>query len=294
VFQCSGGIVERKELSLAYSKLQSEGKSEKEIMLAFEESLKAAGLSNERFDKYNSCIVALNTMQQKHKSTISVVMAKVDNDSKSRILSSETIASDEGEAFSSERLKQIAKWVSKQLPQRKARVITVNIPEKLKNGMTVSRLFSNLDDLHPDFYVWKAGVADKVRTRVGESSQSLSGFPYPLNIEVVVPGFHSLLYTLDGEHGVKETVELVPKSFLIGVEKFGGKELGISEKLSYALLEERSDFEVKDSGTLQILREELEKKKETLARSPMIQMSIRETLGLDFVISGSVTTLLDR
>lgn len=295
VFQCSGGIVEENILSSKYSSLKKENISEREIRLALEKTLRGAGMSDAAFIKYGECIKKLNEIQQKHNSRLDMALYRINEDRKSEVIDVLEILSDDGEAFSNKKIEDISRWISGYIPKDKKIPIDVNIPKNIKAGMSVKKFFSNLDGLHPTYYIWKVQQF-KQRGALEEDGiiRDAQSIIYPFTIEVNIPGYQDIFFHMKNKDEGYIGKELANKQALrVAIEKISGKEHGISERIAKALKSKRDEILVFDPEQIKIIRDEIARHEREISENPVAQIGERKTLS-DYILTGSVTTQLDR
>jgi hypothetical protein len=255
-------------------------------------------MSDIQFIEYHKCIQNLNTLQQKHNSTISVAISKVTSDIKSDFLNSKTFISDNGAAFSDKKIEEITRWLEKLIPIVHQRKVSINVPapDDIKEGVNVSTFFSGIEDANPTYYIrqYIDSRKQKIREPLKNGLITNADLKYPYDLEVSIPGYEDIYVELRGTTGVEETKTLDKLPIVIGMEKFSGIEHGVPEILSNSLIKNKNNFEVVNPERLKELRDQIKQLQDEIYRNPMLQTQLRRNFGVDYIISGSVTDQLDR
>lgn len=298
VFTCSGSIVQKSEIRTKYTDLTEEGKSGTEVILALDQYIKGAGMSDENYLQYSKCIISLNRWRQKHKSVLFAALSKVELNAKSRLVSSKALRSDEGEGFSKNEINKLVEWLVNLVPVLPEPTLKINIPKEIENGDNVEDFFKGMGSLKPSYYLgfdtelgFKGNILLNGFGRDGHVDTTL--LPYPFYINVVIPGYEPVMVKVEKGKEINEVKQLKKIPVKIAIEKFSGKEHGVAERLGADLSLRSSDFTVYDPEYLKRFRERIETE-QGLQRNSVVQTDTLGLIALDYIISGSVTSQLDK
>jgi hypothetical protein len=137
-----------------------------------------------------------------------------------------------------------------------------------------------------EVHLWDVAATGKIRLPVAEGSLRSRTAPFVLEIEL--PGFGATTIDVTPGVAVLDTLTLSPSSgaVRIGIEDIAG-DPGVGSSLT-RVLAARPGFTALSPAALEARRRALADARERILENPMEQMQIRESLGADYLLAGSV------
>ena len=219
--------------------------------------------------------------------TLTVQIWDVELDQKHGIVASQRFTA--RGALREETLRQVGPWIVSLLEGRGQLTAgdapaTVGVHVQVPADLSADRLRIEMDPPGPyQTYFWV--VEDGSKSRVPLDNEALARFEKDFELEIVRPGYGSTSIPIAWGEALDERFEMEPVRLGIGFEAFGGDENGVATRLADELSGDPRLL-VRDSATLQALRERIEQEAELMGRNPMIQMGIRTSLGVDLIVTG--------
>jgi pimeloyl-ACP methyl ester carboxylesterase len=179
---------------------------------------------------------------------------------------------------------EIAGWLGERLRQmyeldRPHATVRLRVPaDPATAPVTIDRTSEAAADVA--VYVVQSGT----KVRVKPDQFVLGALRRDFDLEITAPGYAGTVRRITWGQTVDETFSLAPAPLRIGVEEFPG-DPALGGRLA-AVLARHPRIHVKDPATLATLRTELEAKMALIVANPGVQMSLRDSLGLDVLVSG--------
>jgi hypothetical protein len=182
---------------------------------------------------------------------------------------------------------KVGEWVTNEIGRRydlsgRGMHVRLHVPADLRHGhVEVDATPAGGPPVQLSF--WQVVAGEK--SRVSVDPQDLAGVNGNFWLEVSLPGLETRAIELNRGHALDTTFALAPRAVAIGVEEFSGDANAVGARLA-DLLTPNPRLTIKDPISLAELRQEIARNKALLARSPMVQMALRTSLGLSLLVSG--------
>lgn len=222
-------------------------------------------------------------------SFLEVALHAVEADERGAVLAASRFDSPDG-TYPDSILERVVDWIADTLhvepssPTDLARVV-VDVPADLESSpYRVERIPAGPIEVQ----VW--GVTETGKVRVPLTRGSLRTRTQPFTIEIGVPGFGTTAVEVIPGEALSDTLELAVSSgtVRIGVEEIDGYP-GIGLSLT-RVLASRPGLTAASPAALEAMRRTLEEARKAILDNPMVQTEIRESLGVDYLLRGSVVT----
>lgn len=215
---------------------------------------------------------------------LAVQVHEVKSDTKGRQLEARQITGPATGETPDTAVADVSTWLSERLRQiyeldRPHAAFRLRVPtDPSRELLTIERTSEAAVDV--TVYVVQSGV--KVRAKPDQVV--LGAIRRDFDLEITAPGYAGTVRRITWGEAVDETLTLAPAPLRIGIEEFPG-DPAFGTRLAAALARDPR-VHIKDPATLTALRRELEAKMALIVANPGVQMSLRETLGLDVLVSG--------
>lgn len=224
------------------------------------------------------------------KSVLTVQIWNVELDTKQEIIATTNFIYAGDSRLPDEKVKEIGDWIIEQIYPK-------NALNDSDNSIQV-HVYVPADLSGEIIKITSSEVINKYFWMVGENGKS-SQIPFNANdhidlnknftIVINKPGYITVQIPITPGHIFDKNFTLVtePKGIIVGIEEFTGERNSVAAQLADYMSHDPR-FSVKDPGTLEELKNEIERNKEIIKDYPAIQENLRETLGIDFIISGNI------
>jgi pimeloyl-ACP methyl ester carboxylesterase len=215
---------------------------------------------------------------------LAVRLHEVKSDTKGRQLEARQITGPAASETPDAVVADVSGWLVERLQQiyeldRPHATVRLRVPaDPSRDPVTIANTSEAAVDVA--VYVVQSGV--KALSKPDPSVLGAIGRDFDL--QITAPGYAGTVRRIAWGQAVDETVSLAPAPLRIGVEEFpGDPALGARVAASLA---RHQRIHIKDPATLAALRKELDAKMALIAANPGVQMSLRDSLGLDVLVSG--------
>jgi pimeloyl-ACP methyl ester carboxylesterase len=215
---------------------------------------------------------------------LAVHVHEVKSDTKGRQLEARQITGPAAGETPDTAVADVSAWLAERLRQiyeldRPHATFRLRVPaDPSRERLTIDR--TGEADVDVTVYVVQSGV--KVRTKPDPAV--LAALRRDFDLEIIAPGYAGTVRRITWGRAIDETVTLAPAPLRVGIEEFPG-DPALGARLSAALARDPR-VHIKDPATLAALRRELEAKMALIVANPGVQMALRETLGLDVLVTG--------
>lgn len=219
--------------------------------------------------------------------SLEVALYAVDADERGPVVAARRFESADG-SFPDSILERVVDWLADTLnvapPSANAVAhVVVDVPADLgARGYRLERIPAGPMQVH----LWDVAATGKIRLPVAEGSLRTRTAPFVLEIEL--PGFGATAIDVTPGVALLDTVALTPSSgaVRIGIEDIAGDE-GVGSSLT-RVLAARPGFTALSPAALEARRRTVAEARQRILENPMAQMAIRESLGADYLLAGSV------
>jgi hypothetical protein len=211
----------------------------------------------------------------------------IELDKKHSVIASKRFTGSTGNNVPDEIFQPAGTWVTEQIKQRynlslNEIKVHLHIPADLsREGLGIQTEPESPIEL----YYWIVEAPNKIRVPVDE--QSLKNLDKDFYIEVAYPGYTSNIINVRWGQVFDQEFTLSQQSVAVGIEEFAGDNIGVSTWISDYLIS-NPRLSIKDPKTLEALEDEIKKEEAGIVNAPQIQGPIRNSLGLDLIISGNL------
>jgi len=207
---------------------------------------------------------------------------RVESDRKSQMLSSATFVKEAG-------LDKLENWLVKALikaaPSGKSPImINLRVPADLKSD-TVQIKTEPVVEITTFIYVTSG--ESKARVRSPLTQKRLALMEEDFFIEFRRTGYMSEVVKIKIGEGKSKSFELQPKKISVAVEHFTNDRKNLANRLSRRLTG-HEQLKVIPPDALENLRQELTDARAAIGVNRAVQTAIRDSLGVDFIVSGAV------
>ncbi|HUF92600.1 MAG TPA: alpha/beta fold hydrolase [Candidatus Limnocylindria bacterium] len=215
---------------------------------------------------------------------LAVQVHEIKSDTKGRQLEARQLTGPAAAETPEAAVADVAGWLTARLQQiyeldRPHATFRLRVPaDPSREPLTIDRTSEAAVDAA--VYVVQGGA----KARVKPDQFVLGALARDFDLEISAPGYAGTVRRITWGRAVDETVSLAPAPLRIGIEDFPG-DPALGARLAAALVR-HPRIHIKDPATLVALRRELEAKMALIAANPHSQMSLRDSLGLDVLVSG--------
>lgn len=215
---------------------------------------------------------------------ISATIWGISLDAKGDAVATTEIAIEEGSAIGREDLEQLATWLVSELGVADAEPPRVDLTIRVPADPGIEPPVIRRSPEGPiTTLMW---IVEGSKVRVPLNQETLAGWHNDFTIEVIVPGYTTVVEQVAwGEERHRE-VRLEPSVVNIGVEEFAGVGAGFADRLTGVLVG-WPRVKVVSPDSLEVLRNEVRRHNDLIARNPNVQSSLR-SLAVDYILGGSV------
>lgn len=216
--------------------------------------------------------------------TITVQLWDIKMDQKNAIIASQQVRAF-GPRPGDELLQRIGRWVTDEIAKKYDLgagpvQIHVSVPADFRTGK-VDVQATPPGPLDVNFW-----LVDGAKLRAPVDPGALAGLNKDFQIEIGRPGYRAHILRVTWHQAMEARFILRPHEVSIGIEEFSGDDHSLAIWLSNYLAK-NPRFAIKDPTTLKALRDRIADESRLIASNPVVQTSIRTTLGLDLIIAGS-------
>ncbi|MBW1963208.1 MAG: hypothetical protein JRJ04_17350 [Deltaproteobacteria bacterium] len=221
--------------------------------------------------------------------TVTVQIWNVTHDQKQSVFASKSFPVSHRGRLAEQIYLDVSKWIIRQIRQTHNQSepssigIDIYIPANLSDEK-ISVKTTPKTHLEMFLYIIQGSAKARARTRLNE--HDLENLGKDFYIELNKTGYSPALIKVKWGEALSRHLTLTPNLIRIGIERFSGKDNLFAEKLT-ELLSAESRFQIMNPATLTALRKEIRDNRNIIASQPMVQMKLRTSLGLDFIISGT-------
>jgi len=211
----------------------------------------------------------------------------VEGDRKRSMVTSRGFTQKNHNALEAALIQDVRTWVLGAVSQgeeaAKPRVeVNLSIPADLKTGSI--RLSADSDiDLQTHLYVVKG--TGKARVVSDLNHEALGLLEDDFVIEIGAIGYSSVPVEVEWGKAVQKTVDLRATRVNLAVENFSGHDNTVGPRLAHMLAQDPR-ISILGPDALDRLREEIAEIRKNVGFNPAIQMPLRDSLGVDFIVSG--------
>lgn len=219
--------------------------------------------------------------------SLEVAIYAVEADERGPVVAASRFESADG-SFADSTLERIVDWLADTLnvappPAAAVAQVVVEVPADLAaRSYRIERIPAGPMEVH----LWDVAATGKIRLPVAEGSLRSRTAPFVLEIEL--PGYGATAIDVTPGVAVLDTLTLAPSSgaVRIGIEDIAG-DPGVGSSLT-RVLAARPGFTALSPAALEARRRTLAEARQRILENPMAQMAIRESLGADYLLAGSV------
>ncbi len=217
---------------------------------------------------------------------LTVQIWDVVQDQKNALVASEQFSTGDSETVVS----QAGHWIADQITQHyELPSSSLRVHVRVPADLSAEQLSIEVTPAVPfQVYFWDVVAGLKYRTPVlMEAGSALANLNRDFDLEIHPVGYATGTVHVPWGQPVEQDLVLAPRPVPIAVENFSG------EQNSYAVdvanyLAINSRFSIKDPAALQQLRDQIATEEAYIAANPQVQVSVRTSLGIDLLITGSV------
>jgi hypothetical protein len=217
--------------------------------------------------------------------TLTAQIWDVQQDEKHAIIASNQFTGVTSNGIPENTLQQMGTWIIGQIKVRyDLNTTSIQLHVHVPADLSKDKLLIQTNPKLP-VQTYFSVVEANSKSRVPLDQEALSTLGRDFWLEANAPGYTTWSKHLNWSEDLDQDFILDPIPVSVGVEDFDGNSNSAAMWLTN-YLSSYPRLEIKDPKTLEVLRGKIEKEKELLARNPMVQSSIRDSLGVDLVISG--------
>lgn len=158
--------------------------------------------------------------------------------------------------------------------------LMVNVPASLRDGVAVT----TRPEVPFSVSTWDTKASSKSRLPI--TGQDLSSRTQPFVLEIDIPGYATHTIEVTPGTPLTDTIAIAggQRTHSVGIEAFGGN-IEFGATLTRALLQ-AAGINVVSPESLEARREVLRREAAELAANPMVQTTVRGSLGVSYIIGG--------
>ncbi|MGB5201804.1 MAG: hypothetical protein WBR56_18080, partial [Sedimenticolaceae bacterium] len=221
---------------------------------------------------------------------LEVQIWSVEGEHKHAVIASNSFVQQNDSALAKELLDDIRRWVVSivapgEEPAKSLVKVHVSVPADLEN----QRIQLNADaDIALQTHLYVVRGTGKARVVSDLNPDTLALLKEDFVIEIGAVGYRSIPIEVAWGRPVDKTVELSAGSLRVrlAVEDFAGEENTVAQRLAH-LLAKDPRLSMLGPDALERLRQEISEIRKNVGFNPAIQMPVRDSLGVDYIISGT-------
>ena len=222
-------------------------------------------------------------------SVLTVQIWSVQQDQKHAIVFSQRFENPDDISLTDETLKEVGYWITEQIEKNyDFRDTDVQVHVYIPADLSQENLDIQMTPQGPYnvyYYIVDVDKGQKGRINIPIDRNTLKNLGKDFYLEIQRPGYYTETLSVKWGNILDKNFSLQPTTVSIGIEEFTGENNSVATWLSNYFIQ-NPHFTIKDPSTLNHLREIIEEDEALFAENPMIQVPIRTSLGVDWIISG--------
>ena len=215
---------------------------------------------------------------------LTVQIWNIELDQKNSLFQTRQFSVTSGKNIPDKQLKEVADWIIGKIGNKGTNSTETEAAIFIPADFSSDKVNIQFSQSIPyDATIYLVGGSQKSRIPLDESVLVNLGEDFIIEIHPI--GYEAKTINVNWGQEFNQTVSFAVKKVSIGIEKFTGTENILDVKI-INLLFSANQFSIKGPEALKTLQEKIKEERQNIALNPMAQTSIRNSLEVDYIISG--------